>query len=61
VGVDGKRAIQSRRKIPDIAADNAWLVGGAHLPLPGLNHVRRENQDSPWIPVKCGPLPSSLK
>ena len=61
VDVDPKRAIESRRRVLAQAAANRWLVGAAHLPFPGLGHVRRETKGYSWTPVEYGPLPGSMK
>ncbi|WP_242463309.1 MBL fold metallo-hydrolase [Rhodocyclus tenuis] len=54
---DQKQAAETRRRIfAQTAADKA-LVAGAHLPFPGLGHVRAEAQKSyTWVPVEFGPV-----
>lgn len=53
-----KAAIASRRAMMAQAADNRWWVAGAHLPFPGLGHVRREGQAFAWVPGEYAPLPA---
>lgn len=54
--VDGAQAIASRQKLlAETARDRLW-VAGAHLPFPGIGHVRAETQGYAWVPVEYGPL-----
>ncbi|GAB2454225.1 MBL fold metallo-hydrolase [Comamonas humi] len=50
------QAIASRRAMLARAADAGWWVAGAHLPFPGLGHVRREGPAYAWVPTEFGPL-----
>jgi glyoxylase-like metal-dependent hydrolase (beta-lactamase superfamily II) len=59
--VDPPRAIASRKKVLEDASDEKLWVAGAHLPFPGLGHVRREGAGYAWIPVEYSPLPATLK
>lgn len=53
---DKKQAIASRKKIfADAAAQKLW-VAGAHLPFPGIGHVRKEGKGYAWVPVEFGPI-----
>ncbi|MEN6467203.1 MAG: MBL fold metallo-hydrolase [Syntrophaceae bacterium] len=46
------RLIQFRK-----AADSRVLVGGMHIPFPGLGHIRPEGKDTyTWVPVEFGPV-----
>ncbi|WP_024891706.1 MBL fold metallo-hydrolase [Luteimonas huabeiensis] len=54
---DRAQAIASRREQFARAADGGWWVAGAHLPFPGLGHVRREGAAYAWVPVEFAPLP----
>ena len=59
--LDRARAIQSRRDMLTQAAQGAWWVAGAHLPFPGLGHVRREGRTGTafsWVPAEFTPLPA---
>lgn len=53
---DAPQAIATRKKLlADAALDKLW-VAGAHLPFPGLGHVRAETQGYSWVPVEYGPV-----
>ncbi|CAG2084946.1 MBL fold metallo-hydrolase [Xanthomonas euroxanthea] len=54
---DRTKAIASRRRLLAQAADGRWWVAGAHLPFPGLGHVRREGAAFAWVPTEFGPVP----
>lgn len=55
--VDQKQAAASRRKLYKMTATDKSLVAGAHLPFPGLGHVRAEAKGSyAWVPVEFGPV-----
>lgn len=54
---DQKQAAQTRRRIFAQTAAEHSLVAGAHLPFPGLGHVRAEaHQSYSWVPVEFGPV-----
>ncbi|MGE8275438.1 MAG: MBL fold metallo-hydrolase, partial [Stenotrophomonas sp.] len=53
---DRKAAIASRRSLLQQATANRWWVAGAHLPFPGLGHVRSEGQAYAWVPAEYSPL-----
>jgi glyoxylase-like metal-dependent hydrolase (beta-lactamase superfamily II) len=53
---DRKAAIASRRGLLQQATANGWWVAGAHLPFPGLGHVRGEGQAYAWVPAEYSPL-----
>ena len=55
------QATRSRRRMLAQAADGAWWVAGAHLPFPGVGHVRREGRPGVafgWVPAEFTPLPA---
>lgn len=56
---DRDAAIASRRTLLAQAADRGWWVAGAHLPFPGLGHVRRQDQAYAWVPGEFSPLPEA--
>ncbi|WP_084544916.1 MBL fold metallo-hydrolase [Derxia gummosa] len=58
VDADRARAIDSRRKLMATATREGWWVAGAHLPFPGLGHVRGENKNYAWVPAEYSPLPA---
>ncbi|MNC81841.1 hypothetical protein D3C75_1351030 [compost metagenome] len=56
--VDSAQAIATRQRVfADAALDKLW-VAGAHLPFPGIGHVRVEGEGYAWVPVEYGPLRS---
>lgn len=56
--VDSKQAIATRKKLfADTAKQKLW-VAGAHLPFPGIGHVRAEKSGYAWVPVEYSPLPT---
>jgi len=44
------RAELSRKAYAD-AAKGRFLVAGAHLPFPGIGHLRSEGKGYAWVPV----------
>jgi hypothetical protein len=38
-----------------LAASNRWWIGAAHLPFPGLEHLRRDQDRYTWVPVTFTP------
>jgi len=59
VDVDRAEAIQARRAMLQRSAAGGWWVAGAHLPFPGLGHVRPEGKAYAWVPAEYSPLPAS--
>jgi len=53
---DSRTAVVTRQRIFADAAKNRMWVGGAHLPFPGLGHVRRDTAGFAWVPVEFGPV-----
>ncbi len=51
-----KQAVATRKKIFADAARNKLWVAGAHLPFPGLGHVRAEKRGYSWVPAEYGPI-----
>ncbi len=56
---DRGAAIASRRALLAQAAARRWWVAGAHLPFPGLGHVREESEGYAWVPGEFAPLPAA--
>lgn len=54
--VDSVKAVETRKRLLAEAAAKKLLVGGAHLPFPGVGHVRAEPAGYAWVPVEYGPL-----
>lgn len=60
--VDQKAAIKSRRALLKKLAADRTLVGGMHLPFPGLGHVRAEEKGAySWVPLDFTPFTSPQK
>jgi glyoxylase-like metal-dependent hydrolase (beta-lactamase superfamily II) len=55
--VDPEQAIASRQRVLAEAAQQGYLVGGAHLSFPGIGHVRRERGGYLWIPAPYSSTP----
>jgi glyoxylase-like metal-dependent hydrolase (beta-lactamase superfamily II) len=53
---DETAAIAARRSVLELASSNRWWVGGAHLPFPGLGHVRRDPDRYTWVPISYAPV-----
>lgn len=49
--VDSKAAAVQRKKAYADAAKGRYLVAGAHLPFPGLGHIRAEGKGYAWVPL----------
>lgn len=54
--VDQKAAVAARQRVLAEAAGKKWWVAGAHLPFPGIGHVRAEGKGYAWVPVEFGPV-----
>jgi glyoxylase-like metal-dependent hydrolase (beta-lactamase superfamily II) len=52
--VDPAEAVRSRRRALREAAQQGYLVGGAHLSFPGLGHVRLDSCGYAWAPIPYG-------
>lgn len=53
---DSHAAVITRKRILADAAKSRLWVGGAHLPFPGLGHVRRDTAGYSWVPAEYGPI-----
>lgn len=54
---DSKQAALTRKTIFKRTAQSKELVGGAHLPFPGLGHVRADSKTAySWVPVEFSPV-----
>jgi glyoxylase-like metal-dependent hydrolase (beta-lactamase superfamily II) len=49
--VDPPAAVQSRVRLFEEAAHTGVLIGGSHLPFPGLGHVRKTSDAYEWVPL----------
>ena len=54
--IDKKQAVLARKALFARAAREKLLVGGMHLPFPGVGHVRAEGKGYAWVPVEFGPI-----
>ncbi len=54
--VDSHQAVITRQRILADAAKGRLWVGGAHMPFPGLGHVRRDAAGYAWVPAEFGPV-----
>ncbi|MCS4504936.1 MBL fold metallo-hydrolase [Arhodomonas aquaeolei] len=52
---DPEQAIASREAAYEKAAETGVLVAGAHLPFPGIGHIRADGQGYEWFPVNYSP------
>ena len=57
--VDGKQAIATRKRVFAEVVKNKHWVAGAHLPFPGLGHLRVDGRGYAWVPMEYGPLPAT--
>jgi len=53
---DSKAAAAQRRKAYAAAAKEGYLVGAAHIPFPGIGHLRAEGKGYAWVPVDYAPV-----
>jgi glyoxylase-like metal-dependent hydrolase (beta-lactamase superfamily II) len=54
---DQPKALQTRKALFDRLAKEGWRFGGAHLPFPGIGHVRKDGAAYTYVPVEYAPLP----
>jgi glyoxylase-like metal-dependent hydrolase (beta-lactamase superfamily II) len=54
---DQAAARATRLSLFDRLAKDGWSFGGAHLPFPGIGHVRKETSGFAYVPVDYAPLP----
>lgn len=54
---DQPAALQTRKALFDRLAKEGWRFGGAHLPFPGIGHVRKGGDAYTYVPVEYAPLP----
>lgn len=55
---DPKTAAASRIKVFNQAARERTLVAGAHLPFPGIGHLRATGNTWQWVPVNFTQMPA---
>jgi glyoxylase-like metal-dependent hydrolase (beta-lactamase superfamily II) len=49
--IDSKAAAATRRTAFVDAAEHGYWVAGAHLPFPGIGHVKADSDEFGWVPV----------
>ncbi len=54
---DQPTARAARLALFDRLAKEGWSIGGAHLPFPGIGHVRKDASGYSYVPVEYAPLP----
>jgi len=55
--VDQQAAAATRAALFATLAEKGWAVAGAHLPFPGIGHIRRDGKAYAYVPVEYAPLP----
>jgi glyoxylase-like metal-dependent hydrolase (beta-lactamase superfamily II) len=55
--VDQKMAGMARASLLPRIVKQGWAVAGAHLPFPGIGHLRKENGAYVYVPVEYAPMP----
>lgn len=56
--IDRKSAVATRRSLMKNMASSRSLVAGAHLPFPGIGHIRAEGKGGfSWVPIEFAPMP----
>ena len=53
---DKAQAVKTRRQVFADAAKQKLWVAGAHLPFPGIGHIRAEGKAFAWVPLEYSPL-----
>lgn len=53
---DQPTALATRKALFDRLAKEGWIFGGAHLPFPGLGHVRKDGDGYAFVRVEFAPL-----
>ncbi|MBY0413454.1 MAG: hypothetical protein K2Q18_04785, partial [Bdellovibrionales bacterium] len=48
---DSKKAMNQRLKTFTEAAKGEYIVGAAHIPFPGLGHLRQDGKKYIWFPL----------
>jgi glyoxylase-like metal-dependent hydrolase (beta-lactamase superfamily II) len=48
---DATAAAATRRRLLEDAATKGYIVAPAHLPFPGLGHIRKDGRAYSWVPV----------
>ena len=54
--VNYAQSVKSRQMVLHQAEQNHWWVAGAHMPFPGIGHLRKQAQGYAWVPAEFSPL-----
>lgn len=54
---DQPAAKRMRKEVFDRLAKEGWAFGGAHLPFPGIGHIRTDGEGYVFVRVEYAPLP----
>ncbi|GAA3707646.1 hypothetical protein GCM10023082_02120 [Streptomyces tremellae] len=54
-----RRNAPGRAEVLRRAAREGWWVAAAHLPFPGLGHLRGDGAGYVWLPASHAPLPNA--
>ena len=58
---DQDRAARERRNVYQAAAKGGYWIAGAHLPFPGIGHIRAEGKRYEYVPAHYTALPPPAK
>lgn len=53
---DPKSAVNTRWRVFEDAIRNRYWVAGAHLPFPGIGHIREQGRGYAWVPAEYWPV-----
>ncbi|RJT41904.1 MBL fold metallo-hydrolase [Mesorhizobium waimense] len=48
---DKDQAVETRKRLLNMAAEQRLLIAGHHMPFPGLGHIESANGSFRWLPV----------
>ncbi|WP_340617085.1 MBL fold metallo-hydrolase [Xenorhabdus entomophaga] len=54
--INNDKAVEARKTIFKKASKEKWLIGAAHLPFPGIGHIRKDAQRYTWVPIEYSNL-----
>lgn len=54
---DPKAAVAVRKELFAKLSANRWEIGAAHLPFPGIGHLRKDGTAYVFVPLAYAPLP----
>jgi len=55
--VDPKATVATRVALFPRIVKQGWAIAGAHLPFPGIGHLRQDGDAYTYVPVEYAPLP----